>query len=275
MYSTRPGLAPFKERATDGICPSEHKIKQFSAAGRLLVVEEHALLATGLQLALTQRHWTVETNSAPTADEVVDHARRFGPQCVLLDIHLRNGMGSGIPLIEPLAATGACVVILTAERRRTVLAECLEAGAVGWIRVTAPLEEVDSTLSRVLTGAAIVGRTERAELLGHLRLERVRSLRARATFEQLTHREALVLAALTDGLSAEEIAREHFVALTTVRSQIQAVLQKLGVRSQLAAVALADAHRELLPYASSATRDRRRTTSSSPGYVPKWSARTA
>ena len=126
--------------------------------------------------------------------------------------------------------------MLTAERRRTVLAECLEAGAVGWIGVTTPLDEVDSTLGRVLSGESIIGRTDRAELLDHLRLERARSLRAQATFEQLTHREALVLAALTDGLSAEEIARDHFVALTTVRSQIRAVLQKLGVRSQLAAV---------------------------------------
>jgi DNA-binding NarL/FixJ family response regulator len=49
-----------------------------------------------------------------------------------------------------------------------------------------------------------------------------------------------VLAALVEGLSAEEIADAHFVALTTVRSQIRAVLQKLGVRSQLAAVAYAN-----------------------------------
>ena len=49
-----------------------------------------------------------------------------------------------------------------------------------------------------------------------------------------------MLAALVDGLSAEEIAETQYVALTTVRSQIRAVLQKLGVRSQLAAVAHAN-----------------------------------
>lgn len=253
----------------------DHESVHCPAAGRLLVVEEHAMLAKGLQLALTERRWAVETSSGPTADDVVDHARRFEPQCVLLDTHLRNGVGSGIDLIEPLAALGARVVMLTAERRRTVLAECLEAGAVGWIGVTTPLDEVDSTLGRVLSGEAIIGRTARAELLEHLRIERARSLRAQATFERLTHREALVLAALTDGLSAEEIAREHFVALTTVRSQIRAVLQKLGVRSQLAAVALADTHRELLPHESSAARDRRRSTPSGRGSGPTYSARTA
>lgn len=49
-----------------------------------------------------------------------------------------------------------------------------------------------------------------------------------------------MLASLVDGLSAEEIAEEHFVALTTIRSQIRGILQKLGVRSQLAAVAMAN-----------------------------------
>ena len=71
-------------------------------------------------------------------------------------------------------------------------------------------------------------------------VERASVVRALSPFEQLTMREREVLAALVDGLTAEEIAETHFVALTTVRSQIRAVLQKLGVRSQLAAVAYAN-----------------------------------
>ncbi len=232
-------------------------------------------MAAGLQLALSQRQWHVETNDAATADDVVAHAQRFGANCVLLNTHLRNGVGSGLALIEPLRATGAHVVMLTAERRRTVLAECLEAGAVGWIGVTTPLDEVDATLARVTSGGSIIGRTERSQLLEHLRLERAQSRRAEAIFEQLTHREALVLAALTDGLNADEIARAHFVALTTVRSQIRSVLQKLGVKSQLAAVAIADTHRELLPYESSRSRDRRRVTPVGRSCAPEFTVRTA
>ena len=199
---------------------------------RVLVVEDQALMAMALQLALSGRCWEVETISGPTRDHVIEHAQRFQPQCVLLDIHL-GGVGSGIELIQPLMATGAQVVMLTAEMRRMVLAECIEAGAAGWIGKGAVLDE--------------------------LRLERAGMQRAEATFGRLTHREALVLGALVDGLSADEIAEAHFVALTTVRSQIRAVLQKLNVRSQLAAVAVASAHRELLPHQVHAGRDRRRS----------------
>ena len=49
-----------------------------------------------------------------------------------------------------------------------------------------------------------------------------------------------MLGALLDGMSAEEIAEVDFVALPTIRSQIRAILKKLGVRSQLAAVAQAN-----------------------------------
>jgi two-component system nitrate/nitrite response regulator NarL len=229
---------------------------------RILVVEEHALLAEGLRLAVSEMGYVVEASTGPTACDVLDHVERFRPGCVLSDIHFRNGIGSGITLIEPLLESGAQVVMLTTERRRSILAECLEAGAAGWIERNAALDQVDAMLRRVLAGEALIGKTTRAALLEQLSLERARRANERAVFDRLTEREALVLAALTDGLTAQEIAREHFVALTTVRSQIRAVLQKLDVRSQLAAVAVGSAHRAQLPETGFEKRDRRRSSES-------------
>jgi two-component system nitrate/nitrite response regulator NarL len=207
---------------------------------RVLIVEDHALVAVGLQLALSARDWTVEITDGPTTADVIDHARRFQPECVLLDINLGEGVGSGIDLIAPLRATGSEVVMLTAETRRTVLAACLEQGAAGWIGKDTFLDQVVTTITDVLAGTPLIGRTTREALTDELRIERAGMRRALSPFEQLTQRERRVLAALVDGMSAEEIAEAHFVALTTVRSQIRAVLQKLGVRSQLAAVAHAN-----------------------------------
>ena len=208
--------------------------------GRVLIVEDHPLVAVGLQLALSARGWEVETTDGPTPSEIVEQADRFQPQCVLLDIRLGEEVGSGIDLIAPLRATGADVVMLTAETQRMVLASCLEAGAAGWICKDAFLDEVVATLEAVLTGESLIGRGTRDALLEELRIERAGRQRALSPFERLTQRERCVLAALAAGLSAEEIADSQFVALTTVRSQIRAVLQKLGVRSQLAAVAHAN-----------------------------------
>ena len=208
--------------------------------GRVLIVEDHALVAVGLQLALSARGWTVEIADGPTAADVIEQARRFQPQCVLLDINLGEQVGSGIDLIAPLRATGSEVVMLTAETRRVVLAACLEQGAAGWIGKYAFLDEVVATIADVLAGTSLIGRAVRDAMIDELRIERAGLRRALSPFERLTLRERCVLGALVDGLSAEEIAEAHFVSLTTVRSQIRAVLQKLGVRSQLAAVAHAN-----------------------------------
>ena len=56
----------------------------------------------------------------------------------------------------------------------------------------------------------------------------------------LTASERRVLFYLTEGWSAQEIAEELVVSLTTIRSHIGSVLRKLGVKSQLAAVAIAN-----------------------------------
>jgi DNA-binding NarL/FixJ family response regulator len=242
---------------------------------RVLVVEEHALLAAGLELALSKRRWTVETSCGSSVEDLSGQIASFRPGCVLLSLNPPNGVSKGVELIRPAASLGPSVVVLTSERRRAVLAACLEAGAAGWIKMTADLDDVDSTLTSALAGRPIIGRTKRAEMLEMLRVERAATLRAQATFSQLTHREALVLAALTQGLSADEIAKAHFVALTTVRSQIRSILQKLGVRTQLAAVALADTNRAFLPREASASADRRRSTPLTVAPEPSGSARSA
>jgi two-component system nitrate/nitrite response regulator NarL len=61
----------------------------------------------------------------------------------------------------------------------------------------------------------------------------------RLEFDRLTPREEEVLSALMRGAKARDICTQSFVSMPTVRSQIRSILTKLGVTSQLAAVALA------------------------------------
>lgn len=252
---SHPQTVPARPRGANDTTPTND-----NRQGRVLIIEDNTVAATGLCIALSERGFDVDFIIGPSANDPVEHARRLQPDCIVLDIHLGFSNGHGINLIEPLSRTGATVVVLTAERRRPILAACLEAGAAGWINKNTDLDHFHATLSDAIAGRPIVGRTERSDLLEQLRTERSNALRDAARFEELTQREALVLSALADGLTAEEIAQQHYVALSTVRSQIRAVLRKLGVRSQLAAVAIADAHRWLLPDHSVDSKERRRST---------------
>ena len=110
--------------------------------------------------------------------------------------------------------------------------------ALVYRRSTEPMTE--ESVEDVLAGRPLLGAAAREALLDDLRVRRESLTRALTPFERLTPRERRVLGGLAEGLSADEIATSHYVSLTTVRSQIRGVLCKLGVRSQLAAVAHAN-----------------------------------
>jgi DNA-binding NarL/FixJ family response regulator len=158
---------------------------------------------------------------------------------VLLDLELGGEIGTSIPLIAPLEAFGAQVVMVTGVSDRVRLAECLEAGATGLINKSTPFADLVLAVQEVVELGTLVPPQQRHELLGELRRQRAADRDRLAPFERLTGREQQVLGALMEGKAAEKIAEEYFVSLATVRSQIRAILLKLDVNSQLAAVAMA------------------------------------
>ena len=208
---------------------------------RLLIVEDHALLAESLAVALRLRDFPDVEICDPEAldvDTVLSCIERFGPQVVLLDMFLGD-FGLSIPMIRPITELGVQVLVLTASQDRVVLGRALEAGASG---VFDKAQAFDDLLTWVVDAA--LGRTTmrpaaRDELLAELEEHRRGTGALRASFNRLTDRECEVLAAIIAGSNAEQIAGEQHVAVSTVRSHIRSILDKLGVNSQLAAVALA------------------------------------
>jgi two-component system, NarL family, nitrate/nitrite response regulator NarL len=205
---------------------------------RLLLVDDHDLLSGALSLALRARGLDVATSSGPAATDVVDAARRRAPVVVVVDLDL-GPLGSGLDLVGPLVEAGAVVVMLTGVTDRAQLAACVEAGAAGLLAKTIPFDDLIEAVATVANRGTLLDQAGRDELLADLRAKRAADRRRLAAFEALTARERAVLAQLVEGRSAEAVAAASFVSVATVRSQIQAILRKLGVNSQLAAVALA------------------------------------
>ena len=207
----------------------------------MLIVEDHALLNEALALALRLEGFEEILIVDPvdrSDDDVIAAARRFRPEVVLLDLHFGSDRLS-IPLIAPLGEMGAQVLMLTAEGDRILLARCLEAGADGIFEKSQPFTDLVCYVADAALGRTVLRPAAREALLAELREHRASATEQLSAFERLTDREASVLAAIVEGNSADEIAASQYVAVSTVRSHIRAVLDKLGVNSQLAAVALA------------------------------------
>ncbi len=208
---------------------------------RVLIVEDHELL-TQLLIGAFQ-DGGIDDVTAPAPGElhlgaVMERAHRLRPDVVLLDLHL-GGAGIAMGHIRPLVAAGAAVLIMTASDDPAVLGECLEAGAAGIFSKVEPFETLVEQVRDVARGEAVISAAARDRLVADLQRRRGTELNAREPFEGLSGRERVVLAGLVRGATAEQIAVEEHVTLATVRSQIQGVLRKLGVNSQLLAVAMA------------------------------------
>jgi DNA-binding NarL/FixJ family response regulator len=205
---------------------------------RVLLVEDHDLLAGTLTMALRARGIDAESANGPTPEAVVGRTAALAPVLVLLDLDL-GPLGSGRDLVGPLVDAGGRVVIVTGVTDRTQLAACVEAGATGIIAKTVHFDELLEAVERVASGEELLTRHQRDALLADLRIQRRADHARTAPFDALTPREQSVLARLVAGQSAEAIAEASFVSLATVRSQIRSILSKLDVKSQLAAVAAA------------------------------------
>jgi two-component system, NarL family, nitrate/nitrite response regulator NarL len=206
---------------------------------RVLIVEDHELLSQSLRFALQADGFDVHEATALDAEAILKAAADTDPDVVLLDLDIGGSIGMSLSLIGPLQDGGAHVVMLTGITDRVRIAECIEAGAIGIISKSEPFERLVDAVTEAVELGTLLTPGQRDALMAELRQQRADERKRLEAFERLSQREAQVLGALMDGRSAEQIAADWVVSVATVRSQIRAVLMKLGVNSQLGAVALA------------------------------------
>ena len=208
---------------------------------RLAIVDDHGLFAQSLGLALRAHGFAVSVHAPDHVQRLLADVLRDPPDVVLLDLQLGDDL-HGLSLVPPLTAAGVRVLVVTGVTDRCELAATLEAGAVGYVAKSAPVEQLLETAVALARGAQVMSEGARHQLLAELRAWRAQDRLDHTPFQRLSPRERTVLAALVDGESVSDIAARAVVSVTTVRTQVRAILQKLAVGSQLEAVALAHRH---------------------------------
>ncbi|WP_182523390.1 LuxR C-terminal-related transcriptional regulator [Nocardioides dongkuii] len=212
------------------------------SAVRVLIVEDHTLFADSLDLSLSMEGYDVRRVALPddhgSLAAVLSTVLAAHPRIVLLDLDLGR-LGDGSRLIGPLAKAGVNVVVVTSSPDRARWGECLRLGARKVVTKAQPLNEILSTVRRLSQGFPVMDVAEREQLLQLWHEQRGEKQEARERLERLTRREREVLAFLVRGKTVREIAAHGVVSEATVRTQVKAILAKLEVSSQLAAVGLA------------------------------------
>ena len=209
---------------------------------RIVILEDHVLFAESLELAMTVEGYDVRRVMIPEREQspgaLLNTVIRQRPRVALLDLDLGR-FGNGEKLIAPLASAGVNVVVVTASLDRARWGEAVRYGARKVLAKSRPLNDILSTVRRINQGLQVMTREEREELLAAWVNERSHLVDLQGRLDQLTVREREVLAHLMHGRTVREIASVGVVSEATVRTQVKAILAKLDVTSQIAAVGLA------------------------------------
>ncbi len=209
---------------------------------QITIVDDHPLLAVSLCNELRRSGAEVEQLDPEVGPEqLVETIASRQPDCAVLDLGLPFP-GGGPALIGPLVEREVSVVVLTGETERQLLAQSSASGAQAVLSKSEPLSEIVDTILRVSRGEE-VRPTQRAQLAEELRALTAEQHQRQAPFSKLSPREQEVLAGLMDGQAPSALAEQNFVAVATVRTQVKSLLCKLGVGSQLEAVAMAHRNR--------------------------------
>jgi DNA-binding NarL/FixJ family response regulator len=198
---------------------------------RVLLVEDHDMVAEALGLGLQQADDIDVVARADSIAAALAEARRSQPQVVVLDRRLPDGDGIGV--ISDFGALGARVLVLTAEATSAVGARVAEAGGAGLVLKSGKLDDLVAAVRQVADGQVVFDPSLLTGVVNRL------TGRLRGSAAALTAREQETLVLLADGAGTVEISERLGVARNTARNHVQRVLEKLGARSKLEAVAIA------------------------------------
>jgi DNA-binding NarL/FixJ family response regulator len=199
---------------------------------RVLLVEDHDMVAEAIGLALEQTADIKVVSRARSIATALLETRRCQPEVVVLDRRLPDGDGVAA-IAELMAVAGARILVLTGDATAAVAIRVAEAGGAGLVLKSSRLEELAAAVRQAAAGKVVFD----PELLPGV-LDRLTG-RARGGGATLTRRERETLLLLAEGDSTEDISERLGVARNTARNHVQRVLEKLGARSKLEAVAIA------------------------------------
>jgi two-component system, NarL family, response regulator NreC len=194
---------------------------------RVLVVDDHAVVRSGLRLLLDAEDDIETVGEAGNLQDAVFRTRSLKPDVILMDVVMPGESGIEATPEVLKEHPDAKVLVLSMQDDPAYVREAFAAGASGYVLKEAADEEVVGAVREVAGGGSYVHPALGARLVVADAEER-----ARAEADPLTDREREVLRLLALGHTNQEIAKTLYLSVRTVETHRAHIMQKLRLSNR-------------------------------------------
>jgi len=200
---------------------------------RILLVDDHALVRSGLAMLLNAKSDMEVVGEAADGEEAIVKARECRPDVVLMDLsmpHGKDGLSTTAELKKEMP--GTAVLILTMHDDEEYLFRAIHLGASGYLLKSSPHEEMVSAIRHVAEGNAYLHPTATKRLMGEY-LDKLKNGGGEAgPYESLSEREKEILAKVAQGYTNKDIAEQLVISVKTVESHKSNLMDKLNLKTR-------------------------------------------
>jgi two-component system, NarL family, response regulator len=207
---------------------------------KLLLVEDDELFRLGLQFRLQQEANIEITAQAADGETAVELANRHPLDLVLLDVGLPRMSGLEACRQIKAAQPQLPILALTSHAEQSLITRLIEAGVQGYCLKGIAAELLILAVRSVAAGASWWDSTATAEIRSTML-----DAKPSPSTISLTNREREILTLIVAGKIDRDIAETLYIAPTTVRVHVHAMLNKLGARDRPEAILIAKQQRLL------------------------------
>ena len=201
---------------------------------RLLIIDDHEMVREGLKAMLAKEHDFEIVGDAANAEQAYELIARLHPDVILLDIRLPGVSGIEVCRTVTERYPETAVIILTTFTDETLVAQCIQAGARGFIVKDIERFDLKRSIRAVARGEAAIDPKAAVAVLAQLRRTPQKSNEPAP--ELLSPQQLVILRLIAQGFSSREIATQLYLSENTVKGYVQEMLHRLGVKNRTEAV---------------------------------------
>lgn len=204
---------------------------------RLVIIDDHEMVREGLKAMLVTEPDFQIVGDAADAQQALLLIEQTKPDIALLDVRLPGMSGIEACQIITRRYPDTAVIILTTFTDEELIAQCIQAGARGFIVKDIERFDLKRSIRAVARGEAAIDPKAAVAVLARLR--RTTPIEPVNSPEPLSAQQLVILRLVAQGLSSREIATQLYLSENTVKGYVQDILHRLNVKNRTEAVMVA------------------------------------